>query len=112
MEAKDEQGCAPLHLACKKKSQDCLELLLGKGANLMAADNRNWTPLHYASYNGNPRAVNFLLKWEADDDKLKDVKNSQGKTAFIIAKTDNVKKAFNRKYMLLIIKFHNVFNHE
>jgi len=106
MEAKDEQQCTPLHLACKKKSQECLELLLGKGANLMAPDTRDWTPLHYASYNGHPRAVNFLLKWEADDDKLKDVKNSQGRTAFIIAKNDNVKKAFNRKYMLT--KFYNI----
>jgi len=34
----------------------------------MATDNRDWTPLHYASYNGHPKAVNFLLKWEADYD--------------------------------------------
>ena len=97
MEAQDEQGCTPLHLACKKKSQESLELLLNKGAEIMATDNRDWTPLHYASYNGHPKAVNFLLKWEADLDQLKEVKNSQGRTAFIIAKNDNVKKAFNRK---------------
>ena len=36
----------------------------------MALDNRQWTPLHYASYNGHEKAVNFLLKWEADFDKL------------------------------------------
>ena len=42
----------------------------------MALDNRQWTPLHYASYNGHPRAVNFLLKWEADFDKLSSVQNS------------------------------------
>ena len=61
----------------------------------MAVDNRNWTPLHYAAYNGHAKAVNSLLKWEADFDKLAGVKNSQGRTAFIIAKDDNVKKAFN-----------------
>jgi len=97
-EAKDEQQCTPLHLACKKGGQECLELLLRRGANLMAPDNRQWTALHYAAYNGHPRAANFLLKWEADDDKLSFVKNSQGRTAFIIAKDDRVKKAFNRKY--------------
>jgi len=97
IEARDEHKCTPLHHACKKGSQECLELLLQNGANIMAQDNRQWTPLHYASYNGHPKAVNFLLKWEADFDKLRDVQNSQGKSAFIISKNDNVKKAFNRK---------------
>jgi len=61
----------------------------------MAVDNRNWTPLHYAAYNGHPKVVNFLVKFEADKDELCGVKNSQGKTAFIIAKNDPAKKAFN-----------------
>ena len=63
----------------------------------MACDNRQWTPLHYAAYNGHPKAVNYLLKWEADEDRLSSMKNSQGRAAFIIAKDDRVKKAFNRK---------------
>ena len=66
----------------------------------MALDNRQWTPLHYAAYNGHPKAVNFLLKWEADFDKLSSVKNSQGRIAFIISKNDNVKKGFNRKFIV------------
>lgn len=61
----------------------------------MALDNRSWTPLHYASYNGHPKAVNTLLKWEADIDKLSSVKNSQGRIAFIISKDDKSKKAFD-----------------
>jgi len=97
MEAKDEQKCTPLHLACKKGSQRCLELLLKQDADIMALDIRDWTPLHYAAYNGHHQAVNTLLKWEADADKLYQVKNSQGRTAFIISKNDSVKKAFNRK---------------
>lgn len=63
----------------------------------MAQDNRQWTALHYASYNGHPNAVNTLLKYEADFDKLSSMKNSQGRIAFIISKNDNVKKSFNRK---------------
>lgn len=96
-EAKDEQHCSPLHQACKKGAQDCIEILLQQGADIMALDHRKWTPLHYASYNGHPRAVNFLLKWEADFDKLRFAKNTQDKTAFIISKNENVKRAFNRK---------------
>ena len=45
----------------------------------MALDNRQWSPLHYGSYNGHPGAVNTLLKWEADFDKLSSIKNSQGR---------------------------------
>jgi len=105
MEAKDEHHCTPLHLACRKGSQECIELLLRQGSNIMAVDNRDWTPLHYASYNGNPRAVNFLLKWEADFDKLASIKNTQGRTAFIISKNQNVKKAFNRKFFCFLFQF-------
>lgn len=52
---------------------------------------RKWTPLHYAAYNGHHKAVNFLLRWEADQDELHLKRNSQKKTAFIIAKNDLVK---------------------
>mmetsp|Transcript_33641 Transcript_33641/g.51883 ORF Transcript_33641/g.51883 Transcript_33641/m.51883 type:complete len:173 (+) Transcript_33641:1516-2034(+) len=87
--------CSPLHLACKKGSQECLELLLRQGANIMAQDERLWTPLHYAAYNGHPAAVNFLLKWEADFDQLQGMLNSQGRSAFMITKNEETKKAFN-----------------
>lgn len=95
IEAQDEQHCTPLHLACKKGSQDCVELILRNGGNIYALDHRQWTPLHYGAYNGHPRAVNYLVKTEADGDKLPDMMNSQARTAFIIAKDDRVKKAFN-----------------
>lgn len=95
MESKDEHHCTPLHLACKKGANECLQELLRRGSNINALDNRSWSPLHYASYNGHPKAVNFLVKTEADTDKLPSFKNSQDRTAFIIAKDDKVKKAFN-----------------
>jgi len=95
LELKDELECTPLHQACRKGSDACLQLLLRSNANIMALDNRSWTPLHYSSYNGMYKAVNFLLKWEADYDKLRFVRNSQNRTAFIISKNQHVKKAFN-----------------
>ena len=61
----------------------------------MSQDIREWCSLHYGAYNGNPRAINFLMKWEADFDKLYYIKNSQNKTAFMISKNENVKKSFN-----------------
>lgn len=68
---------------------------------IYSRDMRKWTPLHYAAYNGHHKAVNFLLRWEADQDELHLKKNSQKRTAFIIAKNDMVKKAFNRKFPIL-----------
>jgi DNA-directed RNA polymerase subunit H (RpoH/RPB5) len=37
------------------------------------------------------------MKWEADNDVLKDMRSSQEKLPLHIAKDDAVKKAFNRK---------------
>ena len=79
--------------------------MLRKGADIMAQDHRQWTALHYSAYNGHPKAVNFLLKWEADFDKLDGIENSQGRIAFIISKNDSVKKSFNRKLNLIILIF-------
>lgn len=93
----DEQKCTPLHLACKKGNLESVALLLNMGANIYAQDFRQWTPLHYGSYNGYRKVCNYLLKWEADKDTLRDMKNSQGKIALNIAKNPETKKGFTRK---------------
>ena len=64
-----------MHLACKKGSYESVEILLEK-ANIYAQDHRLWNPLHYAAYNGHANVVNLLVKWEADDDVLKDMRSS------------------------------------
>jgi len=63
----------------------------------MLQDNRSWTGLHYASYNGHRSVCNLLLKWEADRDILRDMINSQNKKAIIIAKNPQTKLGFLRK---------------
>jgi ankyrin repeat protein len=93
----DEQKCTPLHLACKKGNIDSVALLLTHGAQIYAKDFRQWTPLHYASYNGYRKVCNYLLKWEADKDVLRNMKNSQGRIPINIAKNPEVKKGFARK---------------
>lgn len=86
-----EEQCTPLHLACKKGNITCVESLLARGANLYALDMRQWTPLHYATYNGHRDVVNLLLKNDADFDKLRFLLNSQGKKAEQIAKNPETK---------------------
>ena len=98
----DEQKCTPLHLACKRGNKESVALLLQSGANIYAQDFRQWNPLHYSSYNGFRMVSNYLLKWEADNDQLRDMKNSQGKIALNIAKNPETKKGFHRMFSLLI----------
>lgn len=98
IEWQDDNKCTPLHLACKKGSFNAMHLLLSSGANVYALDERNWSSLHYAAYNGHPRVCNQLLKWEADNDILRDVRSTQGKLAFNLCPNDDCKKAFDRKF--------------
>jgi len=82
-------------LACKKGALEAVALLLAFGTDIYAQDSRQWTPLHYAAYNGFPKVVKKLLTWEADrDPKLRDTRNSQNKIAFNISKNPETKLGF------------------
>ena len=59
---------------------------------------RQWSALHYAAYNGFKRVCNLLLKWEADNDRLRDMKNSQEKKPIHICKNPETKEGFKRKF--------------
>lgn len=52
LEAKDAHHCTPLHHAAKKGSYEAVAVLLAFGSNIYANDEREWTALHYAAYNG------------------------------------------------------------
>lgn len=69
-------------------------MLLSAGADLYGVDFRQWSALHYAAYNGHAAVVNYLVKWDADFDKLRRMRNSQHKLAFEIVKGEDTKHAF------------------
>lgn len=70
-------------------------MLLDLKANIYALDERGWTPLHYASYNGHPKICKKLLTFSVDEDpKLRDTRNIQNKTSVIIWKNPATKEGF------------------
>lgn len=77
------EGNAPLHLAASNKSGAALIiLLLGAGANVNAANQRQETSLHVAIRSANEEAAKALLQAGA----AIDAKNSGGETPMTLAK--------------------------
>lgn len=97
IECQSDEKCTPLLLAAKKGHCEALKMLLDNGANIYAVDQRDWTALHYAAYNGHAKAVNLLCKYDADDEKLREMVNSSGKIAREISQKEDVKFQFNSK---------------
>ena len=59
--ARDEDGCTPLHYASSDRSLAVARLLLERGANIDARANDGSTPLHRASSRGYLEVVRLLL---------------------------------------------------
>jgi len=91
----DELGCTPLHLAAKKNHVKCMELLLEAEADLYCLDFRSWNILHYASFHGCKKAVRFIVKYDADYDRLQNMRNSQNKLPIEIVHDPSVKPYFD-----------------
>lgn len=75
--AKNELGSTPLHIAAGNTAPDVAKLLIDKGANVNAKDNNGSTPLHLAAFTGHKENVNLLLAKGADVN----AKDNKGKTA-------------------------------
>jgi hypothetical protein len=88
--SKNKDGETPLHIMAQHRSSyDCLELLIVEGANVDAQDNDGLTPLMNAVHH--PQAmmrkdVIYGLAHNSDTS----IKNKEGKTAYDIAKENNV----------------------
>jgi len=91
---KDHSGCTPLLLAAKYGNVDCMALLLAYGANLYEEDFRKWNILHYAAFQGHPKAVRYICKYDSDFDFLQNKRNSQQKLAIEIARDSSIKSCF------------------
>jgi ankyrin repeat protein len=61
LEAEDEMGLCPLHLAVKHRNEMATTFLLGLGSDVSAVDERGWTALHMALDGGSPKVTHALL---------------------------------------------------
>lgn len=66
--SRDIEGRTPLHVASSGTAihLEILQYLLSHGASINEMDNRQWTPLHYASNFQNIKSVRLLLRHNAD----------------------------------------------
>lgn len=81
--AKNDLGSSPLHIAAGISVPEMVRLLLDKGANVSMKDNNGVTPLHIAAFTGHRENLELLLAKGADVH----AKDSHGKTARDYAET-------------------------
>lgn len=81
--ARNELGSTPLHIAAGNPSPDIVKLLLDKGAAVNVKDNGGATPLHIAAFSGRKVNLELLLAKGADVN----AKDKQGRTPRDYAET-------------------------
>ena len=85
VEAKDEVGWAPLHLASRDNSIAIAKLLIERGADVEAKTNVGLTPLHFASLHNYIELAKLLIKAGADVE----AKENRGQTPLHWASIEN-----------------------
>jgi ankyrin repeat protein len=77
-----EDGTTALHWAVRQDNLELVNLLIGAGANVKAANRFGLTPLSVACLNGNPLTIEALLKAGADTNTAL---SEQGETPLMVA---------------------------
>ncbi len=72
IDARDDNGCTPLHAAAGMGNTALVALLIDNGAEIDALDNDDRTPLQLAAENYNEDAVSLLLNHGADQYRVND----------------------------------------
>jgi ankyrin repeat protein len=81
LNARDEDGATPLHLAAFTGRSDLARRLLSRGADVNAKDSLAWTPLHYAAQQHSKELTELLIAVGADVN----ARNSLGRSPLHVA---------------------------
>ncbi|XP_035185421.1 ankyrin repeat domain-containing protein 42 isoform X3 [Oxyura jamaicensis] len=65
LEARDDRGCTPSHLAAAHGQSYTLQTILQSGANANVSDRNDWKPVHYAAFHGRLGCLQLLVRWGA-----------------------------------------------
>lgn len=84
--AKDADGCSPLHLACKFGHYLTAQFLIRSGTLLNSTDDKLNTPMHYAALNGEKKLIKYLFTKFTNAN----IKNEDGKTPLDILKEQKI----------------------
>lgn len=60
--ARDNEGCTPLHYAMQGGNEQAIVRLIERGADWSVADKEGHTPVHYAVWFATPHAIEVLVK--------------------------------------------------
>ncbi|KAJ7399173.1 hypothetical protein BTVI_117552 [Pitangus sulphuratus] len=82
LEAQDDRGCTPAHLAAAHGQSYTLQTILRSGANVNVSDRNDWKPVHYAAFHGRLGCLQLLVRWGAC---INDVDNNGNLPAHLAA---------------------------
>ena len=72
LEARDLEGCSPLHYAALSGHKEIVEFFLDNNVNINPIDKGGTTPLHGAIMGGHVEIINLLIKNGADKSFIND----------------------------------------
>ena len=61
LEAKDEEGCSPLHYAALSGNKETVEFIINNNSCVNISNNSGHTPLHMAAIVGNRKIIDLLI---------------------------------------------------
>lgn len=95
LEAEDVSRHTPLHAAAERGNHLGAYTLLLLGANIYATDLHEQTCLHLAAFAKHTAVCRLLVRWDAEIGKLKFMQDSNGRTAYDMSGSGEVREALH-----------------
>ncbi|EQC24916.1 hypothetical protein, variant [Saprolegnia diclina VS20] len=93
--ARDDNGCTPLHAAARYGALDVVQWLTTDvdGCDVSAVSQRKQNALHVAAKAGQIAIVRYLGAWDCDAQRMRQARDAQGRTPLMLARDAKTKQA-------------------